>query len=249
MKTNGFLKKDFWGLGHLAQLFIQSKTRKKSFSSEELKEEISTDDYRAKVRLLIKRDLLLRYNTETVEKGLKNFDIQIGVGDPSHLEIVKKEEVSTEETPTPVEEIKRVLIEEEQQDVWKEVKEEEPVEMQDQPTPVVRMNEILTAEKKQEVWKVHSRVPKWFKNPNQYNSQILIAYMNLLGENKSVPLYKLESECRKIKTFKNNYSQMKIISDHNHAKVFEESGGRVTLWEPVRQFVKQEYLKSKKRRI
>lgn len=247
MKTNGFLKKDFWGLGILAQFFIQPKNKNKSFSFEKLKKEISSDDYREKVRLLIRRDLLLRYNSETVERGLENFNIQISAENLSHLEEVKKEEVSTQEASTPVEKVKEYLVEEKHQEVWKEVKEEEPVEIQEQPTPVIRRNEILTDEKQQEIWKVQSRIPKWFKNPNQYNSQILIAYMNLLGENKSVPLYKLESECRNIKTFKNNYPQMKIISDHNHAKVFEETGGRVTLWEPVREFVKQEFKKFKNR--
>lgn len=104
-------------------------------------------------------------------------------------------------------------------------------------------HEILTDEKQQEIWKVQNRIPKWFKNPDQYNSQILIAYLDLLGENNSVSLNNLEARCGKIKTFRNNYSQMKIISERNHAKVFEESGGRVTIWEPVREFVKKEYEK------
>lgn len=34
---------------------------------------------------------------------------------------------------------------------------------------------------------------------------------------------------------------MKNLGEKNHAKVFEESGSRVTLWEPVRKFVKNEY--------
>lgn len=129
------------------------------------------------------------------------------------------------------------------------VEEEEPLTDHIEPEPEVqeREHEILTDERKQEVWKVHSRVPGWFRKPHQINSRILIAYMDLLGENKSVPLHKLESACRSIKTFQNNYVQMKSFGERNHAKVFEEAGGRITLWEPVREFVKQEFRKFKKR--
>ena len=214
MKTISFFRKDYLRSGILAPIFNRPKSKKISISSEELKQEISTDDYREKVKSLIKQDLLLRYDTEAVEKGLEDLDIKI----------------ITEAAPQP-----------------EPVEKEEPAPVQKPPTPVARINKILTEEKQQEVWKVQNRIPKWFKNPNQYNSQILIAYMDLLGEHNSVPLYKLEARCRKIKTFKNNYSQMKIISERNHAKVFEEAGGRITLWEPVRDFVIKEFKQFKKR--
>ncbi len=100
---------------------------------------------------------------------------------------------------------------------------------------------IVADEKQDEIFKVYSRVPGWFQKPHQINSRILIAYMELLGDDNSVPQYKLESSCRSIKTFKNNYTQMKCFGEKNHAKVFEESGNRITLWEPVRGFVKKEY--------
>lgn len=117
-----------------------------------------------------------------------------------------------------------------------------------QSTPKVKTNEILTDEKKQEVWKVETRIPKWFRNPHQINTRILITFMELLRDNNSVPVHKLEAACRSINTFQTNYSQMKIIAEKNHAKVFEESGGRITLWEPVKMFVKKEYEKYNRRR-
>lgn len=36
---------------------------------------------------------------------------------------------------------------------------------------------------------------------------------------------------------------MKSFGAKNHAKVFEESGSKMTLWEPTREFIKKEYEK------
>lgn len=104
-------------------------------------------------------------------------------------------------------------------------------------------NFMLDGEKKNEVAKIENRIPKWFRNPHQINTLILISFMELLGDNNSVPLHKLEAACRSIKTFQSNYTQMKIIAERNHAKVFEEAGNQINLWEPVREFVKKEYSK------
>lgn len=130
------------------------------------------------------------------------------------------------------------LVEEEEEPVLAYVEHESEVKEQEY--------KILNDEKQQEIWKVERRIPKWFKKPYQYNTQILLAFMELLGDGKSVSYFDLESACRKIKTFEGNYNQMKNFGISNHAKVFEEAGGRVTLWEPVREFVKKEYLKSKR---
>jgi hypothetical protein len=121
------------------------------------------------------------------------------------------------------------------------VEKEKPVFIKSQVASNMESNEILTDEKRQEIWKVQTRVPKWFNNPHQINSKILVAYMELLGEHNSVPLYKLETACRSIKTFQSNYNQMKHFGERNHAKVFEEAGEQVSLWEPVRNFVKKEF--------
>lgn len=112
---------------------------------------------------------------------------------------------------------------------------------------ILKDNFIFGDEKLDEISKIQSRIPGWFKKPQQINSRILIAYMELLGDDKSIPYYKLEAACRSIKTFQNNYVQMKSFGEHNHAKVFEEVGSRITLWEPTREFVKKEYEKFKKR--
>lgn len=205
------LLKKSFSLGILAQLFKRPRKDDRSESLEELKKEISTPAYSEKLRFLIKQDLLLKYQSKAVEAALEDLHLQLFAEKPPQLQIVREEE--NEEMTTT----------------------EQP------PTRVVNLDEILSDEKQQEVMKVENRIPRWFRKPNQYNSQILIAYMELLGDNKSVPKYKLEAACKNIKTFQSNYSQMKIVGEKNHGKVFEEAGNRITLWEPVRHFVKKEY--------
>jgi hypothetical protein len=114
--------------------------------------------------------------------------------------------------------------------------------------PEPKINYIVEDEKIDEILKVQKRVPRWFKNPNQINTKILLAYMELLGDNNSVSYYKLETSCRSLETFKKNYIQMKSFGERNHAKVFTEIGSRITLWEPTREYVKKEYMNFIKRR-
>jgi hypothetical protein len=209
MKTHLAPRNKYFTLQSLLNFFNRSKPKEKSASVEELRKNLNAGEYREKVKLLIKQDLLLRYKEETVEEGLVDFDFELKLRDFPKRNRVKKEE---------------------------------PVNIKRQVKTKIKSPEIFTDEKRQEVWKVQIRVPKWFNNPHQINSKILLAYMELLGENNSVPLYKLEAACRSIKTFQNNYNQMKHFGERNHAKVFEEAGGRVTLWEPVRNFVKKEFI-------
>ena len=173
MKTTGFFSKETFQFGMLRQLFRRSKPAEKSTSIEDLRAEISTEEYRKKVEYLLKQDLLLKYDAATVEKVLKNFNLHLLPVNTSNSLIVEKEE---------------------------------PLTAHIKAEPEVQEHEIVIDEKKQEIWKVHSRIPKWFSNPHQINSRILIAYLEILGDGNSVPLYKLEQECRTIKTFKSNYS-------------------------------------------
>jgi hypothetical protein len=114
--------------------------------------------------------------------------------------------------------------------------------------PEPKIKYIVENEKIDEILKVQKRVPRWFKNPNQINAKILLAYMELLGDNNSVSYYKLETSCRSLETFKNNYIQMKSFGERNHAKVFTEIGSLITLWEPTREYIKKEYVNFIKRR-
>lgn len=103
----------------------------------------------------------------------------------------------------------------------------------------------MTEEENQEIEKVRDRVSSWFKNPQQINTRILLAYLSLSQKRNNITKELLEVECRRcgVTTFQINYPQMKSIAEKNHAKVFDENGGFITLWEPVSKFILREYEK------
>lgn len=92
-----------------------------------------------------------------------------------------------------------------------------------------------------EIERVRRKIPKWAKSPDQINHKIVRIYLELLKQNDFVYLYDLENHSKRIKTFKSNFEQMKIISDHNHAKVFDVINDKVYLWEPVKSFILKEF--------
>ena len=92
-----------------------------------------------------------------------------------------------------------------------------------------------------EINKVRRKVPKWFQNPNQINSTILIAYLNLAIKCETVTEQMIKNECQNISDFKGNFNQMKNFGEKNHGKVFEDNFGNISLWEPVKKFVLNQY--------
>jgi len=93
--------------------------------------------------------------------------------------------------------------------------------------------------KSAEIQKVHRKVPRWLNNPSQYNYKILTAFMTLSNNNTtpiSIPLLEKHSNIEDNK-FTSHFNQMKIISERNHAKVFDEAYGEVKLWEPIADFI------------
>ena len=92
-----------------------------------------------------------------------------------------------------------------------------------------------------ELNKVHRRVPKWFRNPSQNNSKILLCFLELSAQEPNVTTRLLRSKCYDVKDFDGNFNQMKNFGDKNHGKVFEEKNGVVTLWEPVSNFIIDQY--------
>ncbi len=94
-----------------------------------------------------------------------------------------------------------------------------------------------------EIKKVQKRVQGWLRNPNQYNSKILNTFMKLSNNNEhgiSVSLLEKHSDISDGR-FITNYTQMKIIAERNHGKVFEENHGEVRLWEPVADYIIKAY--------
>ncbi len=91
-----------------------------------------------------------------------------------------------------------------------------------------------------EVNKIKKRVPKWLRKPTQFNSKILNTFMKLSNNNSypiSISSLRNHLDTLDRSKFITNYSQMKIIAERNHAKVFEEINGEITLWEPVADFI------------
>jgi len=92
-----------------------------------------------------------------------------------------------------------------------------------------------------EVIKLNRRVPRWARNPNQINAQILACYLRASAKNKTIT----EDDLRKAYVkrggnedqFNKNYPQMKTIAQNNHGKVFEVVNGTVTIWGPAAEAV------------
>jgi hypothetical protein len=99
------------------------------------------------------------------------------------------------------------------------------------------------ASKELELAKIYRKVPVWFSKPNQKNSQILIAYMKLREQKTPVTFFELEKTCQRFLNFRSIYQGMKTISERNNAKVFDEVGKIISLWEPRKSFVEKEYEK------
>ncbi len=97
--------------------------------------------------------------------------------------------------------------------------------------------------KDRELTKIYKKVPVWFNKPDQKNSQILINYMKLREQKTPVTFFELEKACERIENFRSSYQAMKTISEKNNAKVFDEVGRIVSLWEPGKSFVEKEYEK------
>ena len=95
--------------------------------------------------------------------------------------------------------------------------------------------------KENELVKIHRKVPVWFNKPHQKNSQILINYMKLREQKSTVTFYDLEKACKQVINFRSSYQAMKTISEKNNAKVFDEVGHIISLWEPGKSFVEKEY--------
>jgi len=91
-----------------------------------------------------------------------------------------------------------------------------------------------------EVEKVKRKVPLWLEKTNQLNYRILKTFMNLSNNNShyvNITTLESHSKIQDPRKFLANYNLLKTISEKNHAKVFEEKNGQVTLWDPVSKII------------
>lgn len=92
-----------------------------------------------------------------------------------------------------------------------------------------------------EIDKVQRKIERWFSNPSQINSQILIKFLELSKSNSNqVTIGTLERSLN-IDNFKTNFYQMLYISDKNHAKVFSLDGNQIKLWSKVSNIILTAY--------
>ena len=97
-----------------------------------------------------------------------------------------------------------------------------------------------------EITKVKRKIPSWFSKPNQLNHKILVSYLKLSNKNtKSVKIEDLINilEMNDNQKIIENFRQMKTMSEKNHGKVFTEEDGFISLWNPVSNFIVEEYEK------
>lgn len=85
-----------------------------------------------------------------------------------------------------------------------------------------------------EMKKVRNRLRLWSRKPQQINTRILKAYLEL---RRSGMIHITEQSLRSALPpdfpFESNFAQMKIIAEKNHGKVFETHGDHVEIWAPV----------------
>lgn len=109
---------------------------------------------------------------------------------------------------------------------------------------------VPAVEEKKQIKKVQKRVPTWiykyFAGLKPCNGTILVRFLELSQQNtRSVKRYELEEACKDIANFLTNYHNMRNMLPTNHGKVFEESYGDITLWEPVSEIILEVYNRAK----
>lgn len=88
-----------------------------------------------------------------------------------------------------------------------------------------------------EIDKIYRKIPRWFRNPTQINSQILIKYLELAKKGKPVKIDELSEKCKHIQTFQSNLAQMCYSSDKNNAKIFRKDGQYLYLERVIQDYV------------
>ena len=88
--------------------------------------------------------------------------------------------------------------------------------------------------------KVRRRLKLWSGRQNQINAKILNAYLKVQRDGKSVITEQdLRNELPEESSFETNFTQMKIIAERNHGKIFDQHGERVTIWDPISADVRE----------
>lgn len=91
----------------------------------------------------------------------------------------------------------------------------------------------------EEARKVRNRLRLWCDRPQQINTRILMAYLELKRSGvTTITEPRLRATLPSDFPFDSNFAQMKIIAERNHGKIFETHSGQVTIWPPVETYVR-----------
>lgn len=86
----------------------------------------------------------------------------------------------------------------------------------------------------QEINKISRRLKLWAKRQHQENSKILNAYLQLKRSGATkITENDLKAAIPENSQFESNFSQMKIIAEKNHGKIFDQYGEYIEIWKPV----------------
>ena len=102
-----------------------------------------------------------------------------------------------------------------------------------------KSNVLIENNEENEIKKVKRKIPLWMKRQHQYNYIILSTYMKI-SNNNNIPILVTELEKKSnLDTilFYRHYNLMKNIFEKNHAKVFTEKNKKVSLWNPIHEFI------------
>tara|TARA_R110002051_G_scaffold218896_1_gene282760 strand:+ start:32699 stop:33751 length:1053 start_codon:yes stop_codon:yes gene_type:complete len=190
------------------------------------------------------------FSYENVENYIQN-KIQT-IKENKYVEKIRKEITTTEYSDYLISQLKNKLLNEYSEKIVDRVLEDFKVKIYDsRKTEIQRPIYVPSAHyvpennngstNEIELAKIFKKVPVWFNKPDQKNSQILITFMKLREQKTPVTFFELEKACERIPNFRNSYQAMKTISKKNNAKVFDEVGRIISLWEPGRSFVEKEY--------
>lgn len=95
----------------------------------------------------------------------------------------------------------------------------------------------LSQLERDEIIKVDRKLTLWVTRPTQINSQILNRFLSLKNTHEKVTIDLLRSSLPEMMTFNNNFAQMSIISERNHAKIFELNNNVVEIWELIQPLI------------
>jgi len=190
------------------------------------------------------------FNYENIEKYIQQkID---NIKENKIVEKLKNEITKTEYSEYLKNELKNKLLREHNESVVEKVLEDFKIKVYDSTqteiqqtiyvqNPQNNSDNYSGTSKELELAKIYKKVPVWFNKPSQKNSQILINYMKLREQKTPVTFFELEKACERIANFRSSYQAMKTISERNNAKVFDEIGRIISLWEPGKSFVEKEY--------